>query len=204
MYIKNLDGLVFVSKDNLEKFNQKYKMKNEKEVIYNYIEKDEVLKKANRKIDFEFPKNTINFLTVARLVEQKALDRLIKVHSKLIKDGYKHNFYIIGDGPKKKELESLIEAENVKETFKLLGKKENPYPYMKNADYFCLLTYFEGYPMVLEEAKILNKYILITDTAARETVTNYEKAQIFENTEEGIYKGLKNIISSPVGVATSR
>lgn len=197
---KKYGKLIFVSKDNLEKFNKKYKIKNEKQVIYNYIEKDEVLKKANKKIDFEFPKDRINFVTVARLVHQKAIDRLIKVHSKLIKEGYKHNFYIIGDGPEKQELEELIQTEKVAETFKLLGKKENPYPYMKGADYFCLLTYFEGYPMVLEEAKILNKYILITDTAARETVQNYNKSEIFENTEEEIYKGLKNIISNNVGV----
>ncbi len=190
--------LVFVSEDNLKKFNKKYKIKNNKQVIYNYIEKDEVLKKASRKVDCEFPKDTINFVTVARLVEQKAIDRLIKIHSKLVKNGYKHNFYVIGDGPKRKELENLIKIEDVKDTFKLLGKKENPYPYIKNADYFCLLTYFEGYPMVLEEAKILDKYILITDTAARETVQNYSNSQIFENTKEGIYKGLEQIIKKGV------
>ena len=48
--------------------------------------------------------------------------------------------------------------------------------------------------MGLEEAKILDKYILITDTAARETVENYNKSKIFENTEKGIYEGLKNIL----------
>ena len=44
--------------------------------------------KSEEKIDFEFDKDGINLVTVARLVEQKAIDRLVKVHSKLIKDGY--------------------------------------------------------------------------------------------------------------------
>ena len=48
--------------------------------------------------------------------------------------------------------------------------------------------------MVLEEAKILDKPIIITDTAAREAVENYENARIFKNTEDGIYNGLENII----------
>ena len=48
--------------------------------------------------------------------------------------------------------------------------------------------------MVVEEAKILDKYILITDTAAREVVRDYKNSKIFENTENAIYNGLKNII----------
>ena len=45
------------------------------------------------------------------------------------------------------------------------------------------------------EAKVLNKPILITDTAAREAVEGYTKSQIVENTENGIYEGIKNSIS---------
>ena len=54
--------------------------------------------------------------------------------------------------------------------------------------------------MVVEEAKILNKQILITDTAAREVVFGYEAAQIFENTEQGIFKGLKENIENYVKI----
>ena len=195
------DTLVFVSKDNLKKFNKEYKdIRNKylepikKEVIYNYINKENIIKKAEEKTNIVFNKDIINFVTVARLVEQKGIDRLIEIHSRLIKNGLKHNFYIIGDGPEKEKLEILIKKHKIEETFKLLGKKENPYPYIKNADYFCLLSRFEGYGMVLEEAKILDKPIIITDTAAREAVEKYENARIFENTEDGIYKGLENII----------
>ena len=195
------DTIVFVSEDNLKKFNKEYKdIRNKylepikKEVIYNYIDKENIIKKAEEKNDIVFNKDRINFVTVARLVEQKGIDRLIEIHSRLIKNGLKHNFYIIGDGPEKEKLEILIKKQKIEETFKLLGKKENPYPYIKKADYFCLLSRFEGYGMVLEEAKILDKPIIITDTAAREAVKNYENARIFKNTEDGIYNGLENII----------
>jgi len=191
------DKLIFVSNDNIKKFEEVYKNnKIQKEVIYNYINSNNIINKAEEKIEMKFDENIINFVTVARLVEQKAIDRLINIHARLIKDDYKHNFYIIGDGPEKNKLEKMINDNQVQETFQLLGKKENPYPYMKQADYFCLLSYFEGYGMVLEEAKILNKYILITDTAAREAVKNYENSYVFTNTENGIYDGLKSIIQN--------
>ena len=188
------DKLIFVSKDNIEKFEQVYKNTVPKEVIYNYINTEKVIAQSRELSDVQFDKNIVNFVTVARLVQQKALDRLIKVHSKLINQGFQHNFYVIGEGPEKDKLQKMINDNHVQGTFKLLGKRENPYPYIKQADYFCLLSYFEGYGMVVEEAKILSKQILITDTAAREVVKDYENAQIFENSEEGIYEGLKNSI----------
>ena len=200
MYSK-YNTLVFVSKDNLKKFNEEYKdIRNKylepikKEVIYNYIDKENIIKKAEEKMDVELNKDILNFITVARLVEQKGIDRLIEVHKKLIENSLNHNFYIIGDGPEKERLQELIEKYKIENTFKLLGKKENPYPYIKNADYFCLLSRFEGYGMVLEEAKILDKPIIITDTAAREAVEKYDNATILDNTEDGIYKGLKDTI----------
>lgn len=200
-YLK-YDKLAFVSEDNLKSFNKMYntrKIKSkDKRVIYNYIDAKKILEESNLGKAEEIKENSLNFVTVARLVPQKAIDRLIKVHSKLIKEnGKTHNFYIIGDGPDKERLVSLIKKYGVKDTFFLLGKKENPYPYIKKADYFCLLSEFEGYGMVLEEAKILNKPIIITDTAAREAIEKYENSKILENTEEGIYKGLKEIIQKP-------
>ena len=48
--------------------------------------------------------------------------------------------------------------------------------------------------MVLLEAKALGKYIMITDSAARETLKGYESSMIVNNSEPGIYEGLKNII----------
>ena len=189
------DELVFVSKDNKKSFEKIYKNNTiKKEIIYNYINSENILKKSNDEIPEIFAEDELNFVTVARLVEQKGIDRLIRVHSKLIKENLKHKIWVIGDGPEYKKLESLVDINSVKDTFKLLGKRENPYPYIKKADYFCLLSYFEGYGMVLEEAKILGKDILITNTAAREAVEGYEYATIIENNENDIYKVLKEKI----------
>ena len=189
--------LIFVSKDNMKKFNEIHPNVNvDKKVIYNYIDKEKVLRKAESGQDIKFDENVTNFVTVTRLVEQKAIDRLIKVHKRLIDGGYYHKIYVIGDGPEKEKLENLIKINNVNETFLLLGKKENPYPYIKNATYFCLLSNFEGYGMVIEEAKILNKPIIITNTAAREALVDYKNSVILENNEEGIYEGLRMAIEN--------
>lgn len=196
--------LIFVSKDNKKAFDIQYpNMKPTEEVIYNYINAQKVVEKSEETIDFLFEDKQINFLTVARLVKQKGIDRLIHIHKKLINNNYKNKFYIIGEGPERKMLENLIKEKHLQETFFLLGSKENPYPYMKKADIFCLLSKFEGYGMVLEEAKILNKPIIITNTAGREAVENYKNSIIVENNENEIYNTLKYVIENNIKILST-
>lgn len=188
------DKIVCVSQDNLNKFKEVYNIKHKVIMIPNYIESKRILQQSKQNIDNIFSNNQINFITVARLVEQKALDRFINVHVKLLSNGVKNKVYVIGDGPLREELNKKVKEKNIQETFILLGKKENPYPYVKYADCFCLLSYYEGYGMVLEEAKILEKPIIITNTAAREALINYKKGYICDNNEQAIYKALYDFI----------
>ncbi len=193
----NYDNIVFVSKDNMKKFRKYFSdIKAKMQVIYNYLNTDSVKEKAASFKVKEIDKKRVSFVQVSRLVDQKAILRLLDVHKKLIDDGIEHNIYIVGDGPLREKIESKIEEYNVSDSFVLLGKKENPYPYIKAADYFMLMSYYEGYPMVLLEGKALEKYILITDSAARETLIGYNDSKIVDNSEDGIYKGIKEIVES--------
>lgn len=209
-YYKKYDLIIFVSEDNKNCFNEQYGNDFNEMVIYNYIDKKRVIKLADEKIDdviykdvFEKNENSLlqtnscktpTILTVARLTEQKAIDRFIKIHKRLIDDGIKHKVCVIGEGKERGLLQKLIKDLNVKDTFILLGEKKNPYPYFKKSDIFALLSLYEGYGMVIEEAKIFNLPIIITNTAAKEAVQGYRKAIIAENNEDDIYLALKSII----------
>lgn len=190
------DDIIFVSKDNEKAFNSFYKknIKSRKNIIKNYVSSERILNLSvelseNKKI---YKEDEINVVQVSRLVEQKAIDRLIKVSAKLIKENSKIHIYVIGDGPLKEKLQKQIIDFNVEEKFTLLGAKKNPYPYIKNADVFGLFSYFEGYGIVIDEAKILRKYVIITDTAAREALKDYkEYSYIVSNDEKGIEEAFK-------------
>jgi len=199
---KKYDKIVFVSNDNMDNFNSLYKekeMEKKEAVIYNYIDKNRILKLSERKIEENaIENNIVSVITVARLVKQKAIDRLIKVHKKLLNDGINYKIYVIGDGPEKENLQKLIKNLKVEKSFILMGKKDNPYPYIKKSDFFVLLSDFEGYGMAIEEAKILNKNIIITNTAAKEAVNGYSKKLVLDNTENAIYDGLKKVLQKKI------
>ena len=187
--------IIFVSKENQDDFNNLYGSNFNEDIINNYIDYERIIKKSEEKIpDFMVKKDIPVFITACRLTEQKALDRFIRVHKRLEGEGLRSQVFVLGEGELKEKLQNEIDECKVNDSFILLGAKTNPYPYIKQADYFCLFSYYEGYGMAIEEAKILNRRILITDTAAKECIEDYNKAQVFENSEDGIYEGLKQVI----------
>ena len=193
---QSFNDIIFVSKDNMNVFKEVFpKNKSNKRVIYNFIDKDAIIEKGKKEA-IELNSQNVNFLQISRLVDQKAIIRLIDVHKRLIDDKLYHNIFVVGDGPLREEIENKIKKYHISDTFILLGQKTNPYPYLKACDYFLLSSYYEGYPMVLLEAKIYNKYCIITDTAAREVIEDYPNSLIVENSENGIYDGMKKIIES--------
>lgn len=199
------NSLIFVSNDNLNKFESYFPNNNsDKRVIYNYLNEKVVKDKAKEFKVNDIESSVPSFVQVSRLVEQKAVMRLVEVHSDLIKDGYKHKIYIVGDGPLKEDIQNIINELGINDSFILLGKRQNPYPYIAKGDYFILTSYYEGYPMVLLEAKALNKYIMITDSAARETLIGYEDSLITENSENGIYDGIKKILKDKPKASKSK
>ncbi|MEO6254687.1 MAG: glycosyltransferase [Ferruginibacter sp.] len=89
------------------------------------------------------------FITIARLSEEKGIERLIHAVGLI---SVPFNYYIIGEGKKRKELQKLIDALHVKDKIFLVGEKMNPFRGMEDADLFLFGSYYEGFPNVLPEA----------------------------------------------------
>ena len=72
---------------------------------------------------------------------------------------------MVGAGKETKELVKYVEENKLTDRIIFLGNKKNPYPYFKMADYVILTSLNEGYPVVFQEAMILDKKILTTDVS---------------------------------------
>lgn len=168
-------------------------------VVYNAIHVEAVKAKAEEiKVDYSHLNHPV-FCSVGRLHRRKGYDALIRVHQKLINEGFLHQIVVLGDGEEKENLTAQIKACQVESTFTLLGTKVNPYPYIKNADYFVLPTRSEAYPLVINEALALEKVIISTNVGGiPEMIDDGMDGILVDPNEEAIYEGMKRILQDPV------
>ncbi len=197
-----------IQKD-FEKLAKNETEKNKLVRIYNPIDTNEILKKSEvETTDCLVPHinnykiSNINqqptFVSVGTVFPQKGFDRLLKVHKKLLEEGYPHRIKIIGDGYDFENIKNLKTELGVDKTTEMLGFTDNPYPYFKAADFYVLSSRYEGFPTVLFEAITLRKNIIATEVSGvNEMLENGKLGLIVENSEEGIYQGMKKALTNP-------
>ena len=141
-------------------------------------------------------KRRFTFVNASRFDDkQKGYTRMIKVCKNLVDEGYEFDFWLVGDGIDYEKIVALIE-ENKLNNIILLGKQSNPYKYIKNADMYVCFSYSEGFSMVMMETIILATPMISTNVpGAEEMLDNGKYGMIVENSENGLYTGLKKILS---------
>jgi glycosyltransferase involved in cell wall biosynthesis len=186
-------------KKGFEKLAETQEEKEKLVRIYNPIDSEEIIKSSENNINFDFlNKEEKTFVAVGTVFPQKGFDRLIKMHKKLLQEGLKHKIFIVGDGYDFKNIDNLRKSLKVEDTIKMAGFQKNPYPFFKHADYFILSSRYEGYPTVLFEALTLKKPIIATDVSGvQEILQNGKLGMIIENSEKGIYEGMKKFLIQP-------
>lgn len=169
-------------------------------VILNPIDRDDIIKKANAAIPGEdIHATAIRIISLGRLVPIKGYERLIRVARRLLDDGSDVSLTILGEGNEKNRLQALINENNLSTRVFLLGYKENPYPYLSASDIYVCSSYSEGYNTAIAEALVLGKAVVSTDCMKeRALLGNSEFGIVAENSEDGLYSGLKQMIQPSV------
>ena len=163
----DLERLPFVNDNN----------KNKIIVINNVIDIERILSIADNDIEYDFS-HTLNLVTVARIAPEKRLDRVINIANELEKRNIDYIWLIIG---KVNELNCTEYEKNIQNLFSshsniiFTGEKDNPFKYLKKADYTLLLSDKETWGLVITESKIVGTPCV---------VTNFEAA--YEQVEDGI------------------
>lgn len=196
--MKKFDYVVFCANQIRNLIEEKYGITfSNSSVIYNAVHVDEIKKKAEEyNVDYGKLKKPI-FCSIGRLHSRKGYEILVNVHARLINENYIHSIVIVGDGEEMDRLKKQVIALKVEKTFKLLGTKLNPYPYLKEADYFVLPTKSEAYPLVINEALALEKPIISTRVGGiPEMIDNNINGLLVNCNEEEIYQGMKKFIQN--------
>ncbi|MFI8706597.1 glycosyltransferase [Bacillus sp. NPDC077411] len=197
-YFKELDHIVTVSEECANKLKNRFpSQKNKVRVIYNIVSPTMINKMANQNnIDvYDRKDNEIVLLSIGRLHYQKAFELAIESCKKLIDRGYNIKWNIIGEGEEREKLTNLIKENKLEGTFRLLGLKSNPYPYIKQADIYIQTSRFEGKSIAIDEAKILNKPIIVTNfSTAKDQINDGIDGLIVDMDADAVANGVEKLV----------
>lgn len=112
---------------------------------------------------FSAGRSGVLLVAAGRLVEQKNYPLLINVTRRLIDEGLDVKTVILGEGPLRNQLIELVQHLGIENHVSFVGRVQNPYAFMHQADVFILASDYEGFGMVLVEAMASGTPIASTD-----------------------------------------
>jgi len=195
--LKKFDWVIFGSKQTRDIIKDLYNVAYPKScVIYNAIKIQEARKKAE-----DFPVHyevRPVFSSMGRLHSRKNYHTLMTVHKRLLDEGFSHSIAVIGGGAEMENLRKQAKELDVEKTFLLLDTQTNPYPYIKNSDYFVLPSESESYPLTIGEVMGLKIPIISTNVGGiPEMIDHNIDGYLVDPDENAIYEGMKLFLTNP-------
>ena len=149
-------------------------------------------------VEAEMPKvlGIVNLLSVGRFSHPKNFDSVPDICRRICSEGVDVRWYLIGYGNDEALVRKRITEAGMEDRVLILGKKENPYPYMKACDFYVQPSRYEGSPMTVLEAEALGKPVILTDfPTAKSVVESCRNCRTVPLDNEGCAKGIAGIIS---------
>ena len=196
-WYEKFDRVVCVSQKVKESFDRLYENRFSSDVVYNVVDSDRIKKLAAEPLA-EAKKRRLTLLAVGTLYHAKNYPRLLKTHQRLLEEGVAHDLWILGDGVQRAELETYIRENDLSDSVTLFGFRDNPYPFMTEADVIVCSSNYEGFSTVVTESTVLGKAIVTTNCSGMEEILGKnEFGMITENSDEGFYRGVKEMLTNP-------
>ena len=138
----------------------------------------------------------ISLLSIGRYSEQKNYDNVPDICKRLInKTKLNIKWYIIGYGGDEALIRQKIKEAGMEEHVILLGKRSNPYPYIKACDIYVQPSRYEGKSVTVREAQMLCKPVVVTNyPTAPSQIRSGVDGVIVPMDNEGCAHGLAEMI----------
>ena len=189
-FYKQANEIIVNSKEVKNILKNKFNLKST--VIYNELDKNDIINKSKKKVKIKFSNKYPILISVGRLDKNKNHIFLVQAFNNL-KNKIKYNLIILGSGNENQNLLNKIYEYKLNNYIKIINYKDNPYPYMSISNFFILPSKIEGYPNVLLEAAVLGKLIISNNISGPREIIEKDKRGYIFNTYN--YSKLFNILN---------
>ena len=135
-------------------------------------------------------------LSIGRFTEAKNYDNVPDICRSIIEEHHVDiKWYIIGYGGNEQLVRQKIAEAGMEGHVIILGKRENPYPYIKACDIYVQPSRYEGKSVTVREAQMLCKPVVVTNyPTASSQIKDGVDGVIVPLDNEGCAKGLARVI----------
>lgn len=191
------DHIVCVSQEAKDAFVRTVKPDRDPFVIRNPISRTDILRLAGEH-PVSVPKTGFTFCAVGRLVPVKGFDRLLLALADLHQEGHPANLWLVGAGEEESKLKKLALELNIQDHVVFFGYQPVPYGIMAASDCCVSASHSEGFALAVAEALVLGKPVLATAcTSLNELLNHGAYGLLVDNSQQGLYEGMKAVISQP-------
>ena len=158
-----------------------------------FVRKRAELQNVDKEIRHE---GAITLLSVGRFSDAKNYDNVPDICKRLINETKLNiKWYIIGYGGDEALIRKKIKEAGMEEHVILLGKRSNPYPYIKACDIYVQPSRYEGKSVTVREAQMLCKPVVVTNyPTAPSQIRSGIDGVIVPMDNEGCAHGLAEVI----------
>ena len=162
---KAYDYIASISDDVTKSFLTLFPSLENKILLFENILSDKIVKDraAEQIVHFLGEPNRINLLSIGRFSHAKNYDNVPDICKKIRQHNLNVYWYIIGYGSDEELIKTKIQESGMQSYVILLGKKENPYPYIKACDFYVQPSRYEGKSVTVREAQLLGKPVIISN-----------------------------------------
>lgn len=135
-------------------------------------------------------------LSIGRFSEAKNYDNVPDICRRIVDHGVEVKWYIIGFGGDEQLIRQKIADAGMEQHVIILGKRSNPYPYIKACDIYVQPSRYEGKSVTVREAQMLCKPVVVTDyPTAGSQIQSGVDGVIVPMDNEGCARGLAAVIA---------
>ena len=130
------------------------------------------------------------FINISRFSPEKGQDMLIEAFNNYRKIEKNKDDYLILIGGYGNTFNDICEMTEKNENIIVIKSIINPYPILNKCDCFVLSSRYEGLPMVIMEALILNKHVISTNITGPKEFLENGYGYLVQESIDGLEKGM--------------
>ena len=193
-FFRRFDRVICVSNVAKQSVEELLGLKDTLTVLHNPVDSQRIITLSKEPCPISSGEEPL-VCAVGRLSWEKNFSMLLRAHANLLQKGIVHRLCIVGEGPERETLETLIKELHLEHSATLVGHQSNPYPYLRAAYMTVCSSVYEGMHIVSKESLLLGTPVVSCCPVVSELFGDYACGIVTENNQAALEAAMEKMLT---------